>query len=266
MRRIYLFILVAMTVCLTGCGQIASTPAAQTKCILTGECLASTELTYYVPDSDGQQVRSNRFIFAFTMDFSNHVKERTDDKELALNWRDIPSEEIFDSFGPNKQAVRNEFERVYEDFSNNYISRFQKTWYEIATVLYNGGISLVANKDFAGVPAGENLAGLITCVPSDDNFKENPVISSGFNTPSNAGGFLGIPMEYISMTEAGIAFSIPMGEYKLVEEDVTFELQIPVKVVYYLNWLNDRLSNPNAPVPYKDEVLHCTFTTKHGLK
>ena len=92
------------------------------------------------------------------------------------------------------------------------------------------------------------------------------MIAPGFNTPANAGGFLGIPMNYISMTKDGVEFSIPMGEYKLIEEAVTFELNIPVKVVLYLTWLNNKLTNPNAPVPYTDEVLHCTFTTKYGLK
>ena len=74
-------------------------------------------------------------------------------------------------------------------------------------------------------------------------------------------------MEYTSMANAtGIYFCIPTEDCELTEEEVTFELNIPVKVVMYLNWINDKLTDPDAPVPYKDEVLHCKFTTRYGLK
>jgi len=271
MRYIHSLIMVCVAVCLTSCGKFGSgTPAVSIRTLLPGECLASTELSYYIPNSSGQQVDGNSFIFGFTMDLSGHSKERIDDKVFALKWRDVPSDEIFDTFGANKQAVKNEFERIFEEFTESYGARFHHQWYSIVTLLYDGGISLIANRDFAGCPAGENLASLITYCPMYDNLVkesgENPVIAPGFNTPSNAGGFLGIPMNYISMTDDGVGFSIPMGEHKLIEEAVTFELNIPVKVVLYLTWLNNKLTDPNAPVPYEDEVLHCTFTTKYGLK
>ena len=169
----------------------------------------------------------------------------------------------------NQAIVKSEYERVFEDFSKSYEERFHRPFYSIVTILYNGGISLVANKEFAGYPAGENLAPLITNNPIYDNIVlesgENPIIAPGFNTPSNAGGFLGIPLDYISMTKDGVEFCIPMGEHKLIEDEVTFELFIPVKVVLYLTWLNNMIGDPDAPVPFKDEVLHCSFTTKYGL-
>lgn len=252
------------------CGKMgSSTPAESTRILLPGECLSSPELSYYTPNSEGQQVNGNCFLFGFTMDLTCHKKERIDNKEIALSWRDVPSDELFSSFGINQAVVKSEYERVFEDFSKSYESRFHQSFYSIVTILYNGGVSLVANKEFAGYPAGENLAPLITNNPIYDNIVlesgENPIIAPGFNTPSNAGGFLGIPLDYISMTKDGVEFCIPMGEHKLIEDEVTFELFIPVKVVQYLTWFNNRISDPNAPVPFKDEVLHCSFTTKYGL-
>ena len=63
-----------------------------------------------------------------------------------------------------------------------------------------------------------------------------------------------------------ISFSIPMEQYQLTDEKVTFELNVPVKVVKYLTWLNDKITDPDAPVPYEEEVLHCRFTTDYGLR
>ena len=42
-------------------------------------------------------------------------------------------------------------------------------------------------------------------------------------------------------------------------------LEIPVKVVMYLNWLDDRITDPNAPIPYREDVLRCEFTVDKGL-
>jgi hypothetical protein len=56
------------------------------------------------------------------------------------------------------------------------------------------------------------------------------------------------------------------GAMQKVSETVTFELKIPVKVVMYLNWLNDKISDPDAPVPYEERELYCKFTTDFNLK
>lgn len=248
----------------------ASMPEANVCTLLTGECLESAELLYYTPESDGQQIDNNRFIFGFSMDLTHHAKQRTDEAVYALKWKDIPSDDLFETFGDNQNAVKKEFDTIISDFSASFGERFHKQSYSIVTILYSGGLSLTANKDFAGYAAGSNLASLVTCCPMYDNLVresgENPVIAPAFNTPANAGGFLGIPLDYVSMLKDGVEFSIPVGNHQLVEEAVTFDLEIPVKVVLYLTWLNNRLNNPNSPIPYKEEVLHCTFTTKYGLK
>ena len=68
------------------------------------------------------------------------------------------------------------------------------------------------------------------------------------------------------MAEESISFSVPMGDFKVIAEPVTFELNIPVKIVMYLQWLNDKIADPNALVPYKEEVLYCRFTCPYCLK
>ena len=57
-----------------------------------------------------------------------------------------------------------------------------------------------------------------------------------------------------------IQVCIPVLDSKEVVEGITFTLTIPVKVGLYLTWLNDKLSDPDAPFPYYDDTLTCTFT------
>ncbi|MCF0174460.1 MAG: hypothetical protein HUJ95_03875 [Bacteroidales bacterium] len=190
-----------------------------------------------------------RFIFPLDLDYSN---ERTDDTVLQLNWRHVPTQEMYDAFGENAVSVKKAYEYVFESFSKLYKEKYPdySDRYSVVTVLYNGGISLVANKEFAGVPAGKDLSGIIVPDPYTRNFDLYP----------------DIPLEYITMAEESISFSVPMGDFKVIAEPVTFELNIPVKIVMYLQWLNDKIADPNALVPYKEEVLYCRFTCPYCLK
>lgn len=237
--------------------------------LLTGECLNSTELSYYLPDGEDQQVYGNSFSFGFTFDLSSKT-EKTD--MMGWIYRVIPSDEIFETFGDGRKKVRKEYEAFY-DLYPVYQPEYFDNDDGIITILYNGGISLIADKEFAGYAAGEELGHLITYVynPGDEDvilkYGNDPVIACPTNLRDNINPFLNIPLDYISVAEgSGIAFNIPMKNFKLTDEKVTFELKIPVKVVMYLNWLNDKISDPDAPVPYKDEVLHCRFTTRYGLR
>lgn len=267
-----LLLTICIIPCMMSCDKIgigASTPGAEISTLLTGECLASTELSYYEP-SDDNQFRENRFLFSFGLDLSNHSKEKTDSRPKTYNWRDIPSDELFSTFGGNKWTVKFEFDGIYQDVTDSFFASIGRQDYSVITILYNGGISLTCDSEFAGHAAGENLASLITCHPIYDSFVkesgENPVIAHCFNTPSNVGKCLEMPMEYISMLSDVISFSIPMDGYELLNTSANFKLEIPVRVVYYLTWLNDMLSDPDAELPYKDEVLTCSFRTKYTLR
>jgi len=264
-KNIFVAVLMIAGVC--SCVK-ASQPAAYYRYFIPGECIASTELNYYSPkdfsDID-QVVRDNRVGFGFTLDLSNTQKVL----ELPPStYRVYPSEVIFNSFGKNKELV-------YDGFVNavdNYLSALPilSSNYDLATILYTDGISLIANSEFAGYAPGENLAPILTCAyhyRSGVSLIGDTVIASPLNAHDLTADAFGIPLDYLTMTGAyGLSFDIPIGNYKVVEERVSFELSIPVKVVMYLTWLNDRISNPNAPIPYKEEVLHCTFTTIFGVR
>ena len=255
----------------TSCGKMgAEIPAAKWCALLTGENFLDTELSYYRPIDEDQQEDLNCFKFGFSIQLTNIQKEtRPITMDHFNETRYIPSDEVFESFGINSNRVKDEFEGVYSrlcfgqpDFKGDAL------WFHIITILYNGGISLKANKEFAGYPAGEDLAPVIMCHPAWNKPEgiDDPIVTYPINDRIFVDDLLGIPLNYKSVLSSdGVEFVIPMGEHKLVEEEVTFELEIPVKVVMYLTWLNNKLSDPNAPVPFREEVLHCRFTSKYGV-
>ena len=260
MRYINFLTSLCVVLSIASCSKIGAgiAPPPQVKTLIPGECLASTELSYYVPDEGRTPILGEYFYFGFGVEYSGLSEERTDKKivtNMTEHWRIIPSDDMFSCFGANKDDVKNEFEQVFEDFSESYYRRFKTQNYSVATILCNGDISLVADKEFAGRPAGEDLGGLIDALPIYAD-----------NTPSEAGGFLKIPLDCDWMIGEDFGLCIPTGEHKLTDESVKFELKVPVKIVYYLTWLNDKLSDPDAVVPYNDEVLHCIFTSPYGLK
>ena len=272
MKRIFLTIIVILAC--SSCVKLGSSrPYVGVKMFLTGECLNNTELTFWPAEDEGAEVVDrDRFRFYFNFDFSDHTQERTNSQiAIVPEYRDIPSSQLFvRRFGERSEEVKASFEEVFKDFAETYTARFHRGDFYVRTVLYNGGLSLTADKEYAGFAPGENIAPAVTCSPYLDEMVEesgeNPVVTSASNTPSNAGAILDLPLDYISFMGNGVEFSIPIDGFSLVEDTVTFELNIPVRVVMYLTWLNDRLTDPDAPVPYRDEVLHCRFTSKYRLK
>lgn len=283
---IHKVLLVISVVLLVSCGGLGSAMPDRTPIqrFLPGECLASTslelldgsrELLYH--QDDGYEIDQAAFFlvnarstdtadglnFCFYLDMTNHT-------EGKLNWQqDTPSAELFQLFGMNKNAVEEEYWKSFWAVDSFIHSNGGgASSFNLATILYNGGITLTANKEFAGYAAGENLAPIITCSPMfTDPGVADPIISSWLNTSEMIGPVLGIPMDFIAMTFGQyIHFIIPKGEYKIEQEPVHFDLEIPVKVVLYLTWLNERLTDENAPVPFRDEVLQASFSFPYRLK
>lgn len=133
----------------------------------------------------------------------------------------------------------------------------------------------MADKDFAGVKAGDNII--------SGYMNEHDWAIAG--RPEDVSGLLSFcPVKYIfnSVWDLDKPFGdefadyacvngrvfgiyIPTRDFEEIDEDVTFNLSVPVKVGLYLTWLNDKISDPEAPFPYRDETLTCTFTIHKGL-
>ena len=57
----------------------------------------------------------------------------------------------------------------------------------------------------------------------------------------------------------------PIEGFELVDEEVTFNITLPIKLGMCLNWINDLLTDPDAEYQYKDVILTETFTINKGL-
>lgn len=162
-----------------------------------------------------------------------------------------PTGSVFSDFGSNANAIKQEYSKCLEN-----LKKQGQRDSEVSTIIYDGGtISLVANKDFAGYPAGENLGPYIHFIT--DN------IAVDYDSVAPVFDF---PLDYQLLIPKAFVLGISTDGCEVKEESVDFTLDIPVKVVNYLHWINDKLTNPDAPLPYEETVLHCKFVTRTCLK
>ena len=266
-RVIWLFILLGSFV--SSCNKLSGTPS-QEYTLLPGECLTSPALSFStdhfrIVDNSTTLEHTGRFDYCLVFDFDmrsvlHKVPERSD-----RDGRYCPAENVFDEFGENSLAVKNAYETYWRDVAS---STNWETFY-VSTIFYDCGASLVADKDFARFKAGENI--LNDALSYDEwlaaEDRDHKVFISPLWPPSSPDLHLdGFQYRYALGANA-IAIVIPWrgGELLVVDEDVTFTFKMPVKVGLYLTWLSNRLTDPNAPFPYREETLTCTFTAHKGL-
>lgn len=217
------------------------TPAKEYE-FLTGECLVSPELTlaHTELDSDGY------FHFGFRLDLSNVHSKESDYSPYP--YYHTPDNNLFSSFGSNSKMVEEEYNAIM----NKLVAGLgnQGSHFSIVTILYSGGISFTADKPFAGHDAYDELSPYLH------------EIISPFNKEDKAGSYLDIPLDYDYLMEKGFGIKIPFDSSNVSKDDITFSIRIPVTVVNYLHWINDRITNPDAAVPFRKEELRCTFTIR----
>ena len=205
--------------------------------LLTGECLIDNNLEF-IPFPDRVVVTYNdRPHLALTFQLN---LEQSFEKIVYGGY--IPPENVFNAFGDNSNTVRVAFNEVWSNLYQNQM------FCDATTILYKEGFSLTADKEFAGYAPGEN----INCIIFPNNHYETLSLPSEFSDYSLLARRFGI--------------KIPIDEYSLVDEDVIFRLTVPVKVGLYLTWLNDQISDPESPFPYREETLTCNFTFNKGLR
>ena len=271
MKRLHSIIFGVAVMVAASCSNKDYDDVAASHQFIPGECLQNTDL-----DFNGS-IKWNNIEGFMVLRFS--LKDLrgtgvyvpiTDELTYGHYYYFEPDEEIFNAFGDNSGIV-----------NSLYMDRCRKTHSPgfYSSILYDTGISLVADKDFAGVKAGDNIAsgymneqdwaiagrpedvpGLLSFVP----------VKYIFFPDENPDGFLEKPFgeeftDYSCLAGPGVVLYIPTRNFEDMEEDVTFNLSVPVKVGLYLTWLNDKISDPDAPFPYREETLTCTFTIHKGL-
>ncbi|MBR1706184.1 MAG: hypothetical protein IJ721_05265 [Bacteroidales bacterium] len=182
------------------------------------------------------------------MDFD---KEREWVYRQSYRYRNVPPAAYFKSFNNNSKTVKKEYEAAYKQITS--------TFPLLSSVFYKEGGSLIADKDFAGHPAGENLLPYV--------FEDKMYIKLFALGKEMFGSVLDdgrLDADYL-LAWSGM-FYYPIGDCEVFEDDITFTLDLPVKVGLFLEWLNDRISDPDADMPYREETLHGTWTLGQSLR
>ncbi|MBO4844081.1 MAG: hypothetical protein J5490_05790 [Bacteroidales bacterium] len=240
----------------------AATPEAHEISFIPGECLKSCKLqpAYYdAPTIIGAPTTDEKVPFwiytahrpkslAFSLEMDLDIKMESFSGFIASDYRYCPSDNIFKSFGDSSKLVKNEYETAYESIKNS------PDWVThslcLSSIYYCGGMVITASDDFAGIPAGENIASIAE-VYNYDSDRRLP--------------FINVPEGYISLGRF-ICVLIPMEDRQIVEDVLKISIEIPVKVGLFLNYLMDKRTNPDATMQFRDEVLICEFTVSRGLK
>ena len=171
------------------------------------------------------------------------------DKTSEKTYRLIPRESLFEAFGEDSQNVKASFEEIYTEYKNSFETAPANGF--ITTIYYGGGLVITADTDFAGVPAGGNIAPKVHLFPDElRQYNQIPTIS--------------VPEGYVPLKTSN-TFKIWIDDYEVTKEYVDVHVEMPVKVGMMLTLLHDRLSNPQAQMQYRDEVLVGDFWLPRGL-
>ena len=232
---------------------------------ITGECLASNQLHFVAGTVNDYTTRVQSYKFLFRFDLAGDVVfVNTDASEVKdpvwtfTYMTFIPADEVFNSFGENAPIVS----QLYEDSWRGGYHDGK------SSIFLDSGVSFIADKDFAGYEAGSNIAEDIISYHQWSTAgrvaTDKPIIEMTKDFQSQFWNMdpIGEPLNNYDCLEGLFDISIPIRDDKEIVEDITFTLTIPVKVGLYLNWINDKLSDPDAPFPYYDDTLTCTFTVQ----
>lgn len=236
------FLLLAL---LMGCNKIRFGDMCPTDVsFLTGECLKDGTLLPEDPATTHRQYEIRRRINPETGKSETGIYIRLYlnlEKEYSLfsyqlgAW--MPSDNVYASFGENANQVKKDYVTLYDSFSKYGNS-------ETVTIYSGDDIVISSNAKVCGVAPGNNL------------YPTLATFSTSFT--SSAPGYQ-LPEDTIPAGNAPIGMSVSVyissEEGEIVDGTPTFYISIPVKVGMYLTYLNEKRTNPEAKIQYRDEVL-----------
>ncbi|MBO7117163.1 MAG: hypothetical protein J6V81_00625 [Bacteroidales bacterium] len=260
----------ATILAVSSCGKMPSASQdAREITILPGECLNNNTLWHHLFEYHAQEyvlpyivnsqrnafgeLEANCMQFAFELDLDAEKENLHRCNKTEYRYR--PTENVFSSFGESTKLVKEQYEVVYDSIKES--PYWKGGTLCSTTIYYSGGLVIKADEDFAGVPAGENIASVAHVFYSPEAFLAHSCI----DILSDAG----IPESYVPLTK-GISIRIPTEGFEIIDRAVKLQFEIPVKVGLFLHYLNDRMSDPTATMQFRDEVLTCEFTMSGVLR
>lgn len=240
-------------------GFSAATTAVREHTFLTGECLKDNTLKPHVYEDTGLPYRVETRLnyktnkaepVGVTISLQLNLEKEyvpISGKTNTYGW--LPTEAVFNTFGSSAQTVKNDFNTVYG--SLNKPDPYSKT-----VTIYYGDVEITSNAEVCGVAPGENL------YPSVFNFRSIDSASAcSYQLPEDT-----IPEGYFPLNPYAAFTILAKDGHEVVDGNPTFNFKIPVKVGMYLTYLNDKRTNPEAKMQYRDEVLTHTITIGKNVR
>lgn len=267
--RIVCLILAIMPISfLSSCDKLPAAkfvPRVKSVSLLPGECLMDNELTCIYCN---QSNKGKTYLFRFLIDMDIEREQMGFSRKDVDIERYRPTDDVFQQFGVNSEALKDAYNSVWN------------TVYDTQSTFFYDDIVLTADRDFAGISKGDNIAPLF--IPNstieyvapfgiqDGNMLSiwTMIIWATYGPENNMDDYMNDDVVYHQLEkQAVLGFGIDVTDkYKFVKQSVNFTLTIPVRSAQYLTWLNDKLSDENAQMTWKDEVLTCTFHSNTGLQ
>ena len=274
MRNVRIVCLILATIpisFLSSCDKLPAAkfePRVKSVSLLPGECLMDNELTCIYCN---QNKHRKAYLFRFTVNMDIEKEEMGFVRNYDHIERYRPTEDVLQQFGVNSESLKDAYNSVWSTINDTQ-----------STFFYDD-IVLTADQDFAGISKGENIAPLFMDSNStiydsyvapfsikDDNMLRLSTynIWATYGPENNMDDCMNDDVVYHQVEkQAFLDFGIDVSDkYKFVKQSVNFTLTIPVRSAQYLTWLNDKLSDENAQMTWKDEVLTCTFHSNTGLQ
>ena len=246
-------------------------PRVDSISLLPGECLLDNELTCVYCNQSGY---GKSYLFRFAMDLDIEKEEMGNCGRPYLVERYRPTDDVFKQYGINSESLKDAYNSVWSTIDNTQ------------TTFFYDDIVLTADTDFAGISKGENLAPLFMNPNSIDyadidsyvapfSIQEDNMLRmetcnlwATYGPENNMDDYWNDDAVYHQVEkQAFLCFRIDVSnKYKFVKQSVNFTLTLPVRSAQYLTWLNDKISDENAQMTWKNEVLTCTFHSNTGLQ
>ena len=240
---------VLLYLCALSC--LNSKPGPYPSFYLPGECLASDELKMVMPSPSDTRIH-------FAVDIKNYESiygiYLYEDGPYISKW---PAGDAWQEI-TNKAIVEEHFEQLLYAL---LATKGPNSMFNSISVFHSGELSVVADKPLMGCAPGENLS--------------NIMLSRGLNSKQSHGNLArvldigdirGQDLYFISWGFACFELTLPQEAIDRMEnnEIVHFDVNLPVKVVRLLNYLDRRVEDPDAEFIPEDRVLKGSFSYQKG--
>lgn len=215
MKKILTLLLIALSVC--SCWKFGHQHYIE-YFFLTGECLNSPILTL-----ESHKVTADECIVKYKVDWDNFHVSRVSSFQYTM-----PSDNVFGIFSTNSSKLKRQYKEIIKT------ANIECPPYQWSTVLYDSGAKVFVEIDGAGKDYSDSIE--IDMGESSDFMLEV------------FGKLSGIPLTYSALVGKNIKLHIPLEVYSKIPKYARYKLSIPVTRVDYISWLNDRLTDPEAPL------------------